>query len=348
MRNRYRSPDSFRARVAAVQTGKQRPLWSVMIPSYNCAAYLPETLRSVLAQGLGPDEMQIEVVDDASSDDPERVVRDVGQGRIAFFQQARNVGHIENFDTCLARATGHIVHLLHGDDLVKPGFYDRFQAAFASNPDIGAAFCRHEFIDESGRIVSTSEFEQSEPGVLPDALERLAREQRITTPSIVVKRSVYERLGSFDRRLVCSEDWEMWVRIAAHYPVWYEPRSLACYRMHLNSNTGRHIRTGEDMAYTRVAIEMFKSYLPPQIARHITQAARRTYAGSALSMAERMLAKGDFGAFAAQVREAFRLSCGLDVCAKLAQLVIRYCLSVIGLRKRPRCASDCEKDSTRF
>ena len=40
------------------------------------------------------------------------------------------------------------------------------------------------------------------------------------TPSIVVRRSVYERLGSFDRRLVCAEDWEMWVRIAAHYPIW--------------------------------------------------------------------------------------------------------------------------------
>ena len=55
-------------------------------------------------------------------------------------------------------------------------------------------------------------------GLLPDALAHLATEQRIMTPSIAVRRAVYERLGGFDRRLACAEDWEMWVRIAAAFP----------------------------------------------------------------------------------------------------------------------------------
>ena len=47
-----------------VPAGEARPFWSVMIPTYNCAVYLRETLASVLAQDPGPDRMQIEVVDD--------------------------------------------------------------------------------------------------------------------------------------------------------------------------------------------------------------------------------------------------------------------------------------------
>ncbi len=54
-----------------------RPFWSVMIPTFNCAAYLAQTLRSVLSQDPGPQEMQIEVIDDVSTrDDPEAVVRE--------------------------------------------------------------------------------------------------------------------------------------------------------------------------------------------------------------------------------------------------------------------------------
>ena len=45
--------------------------------------------------------------------------------------------------------------------------------------------------------------------------------------SIAVRREAYECLGGFDARLKCSEDWEMWVRIAARYPIWHEPAPLA-------------------------------------------------------------------------------------------------------------------------
>ena len=73
----------------------------------------------MLEQDPGLHEMQIEVVDDASTlDDPETVVREIGKGRVNFFRQSRNVGHTKNFETCLRRARGKVVHLLHGDDYV--------------------------------------------------------------------------------------------------------------------------------------------------------------------------------------------------------------------------------------
>ncbi|OWK21910.1 hypothetical protein AJ88_12880 [Mesorhizobium amorphae CCBAU 01583] len=120
-------------------------------------------------------------------------------------------------------------------------------------------------MDAHGQELSTPPAMQSSPGRLENAAVRLALEQQIMTPSIVVRRAVYEELGAFDRRLKCSEDWEMWVRIASQFPVWYEPQALALYRMHTQSNTGRHIRSAEDMAYTRMAIDIFKSFFQPSL-----------------------------------------------------------------------------------
>ena len=67
-----------RAIIFPVPEGIPRPLLSVMIPTYNCANYLRETLTSVLTQDPGVELMQIEVVDDHSTkDDPEAVVREL-------------------------------------------------------------------------------------------------------------------------------------------------------------------------------------------------------------------------------------------------------------------------------
>src|SRR5260370_41738394 len=82
----------------------KRPRWSVMIPAYNCSEYLRGNIQSVLQQDPGPEIMQIEVVDDASTDaDVESLVRDIGQGRVGYYRQPENVGSLRNFETSLNR-----------------------------------------------------------------------------------------------------------------------------------------------------------------------------------------------------------------------------------------------------
>ncbi len=315
---------SYRTEIPPITEGIARPFWSVMIPTYHCARFLRQTLESVLAQDLGPESMQIEVVDDGSTlDDPAAVVAEVGRGRVSFFRQERNVGHTKNFETCLRRARGKVVHLLHGDDYVMGGFYNKLQQAFEREPEIGAAFCRQIFMDDEGNRDAYSPLEQSESGILNNGLEHLALEQRIMTPSIVVRRDVYERLGGFDRRLICSEDWEMWVRIAAQYPIWYQIEPLAAYRMHAASNTGRHIRNGDDMRYTRLAIDIFKSYLPKDKADQWSKQARETYARSALDMAYSLYLKGDLPATLVQAREALYLSHSAKVIRQIGRFLVR-------------------------
>jgi glycosyltransferase involved in cell wall biosynthesis len=300
---------AHRAGIRPVDTNVRRPTWSVMIPTYNCAATLGETLSSVLQQDPGPDQMQIEVVDDASDrDDPEAVVRDIGAGRVRFFRQQHNVGLVRNFETCLQRSRGHYVHLLHGDDFVLAGFYRALQRGFESDPSVGAAFCRWMIVDEASNVRTIAEPRQDHAGELIDAAVHLAAEQHIVTPSIAVRREAYELLGGFDERLECAEDWEMWVRIAASFAVWYEPSLLAAYRNHPDSNTGRHHRLAEELRYTAVVIDMIGSYLPPDRAAAVVRTARHNYARTAVANARQFSAAGDREAARAHLRRAVELS----------------------------------------
>jgi glycosyltransferase involved in cell wall biosynthesis len=310
-----------------VPEGTKRPRWSVMIPTYNCAGFLRETLASVLAQDAGPDAMQIEVVDDASSDDPAAVVEELGAGRVGFFRQPVNKGQIANLATCVERARGEVVHLLHGDDLVLPGFYQALERGFASNPEVGAAFCRWKTVDGEGRDLATAEPEQESAGVLPDALGLLASEQRIVTPAIAVRRSVWERLGGFDSRLRCAEDWEMWVRIAAQYPIWYEPTLLAAYRRHDESNTGRNTRNAEELRYTKIAIELFEPLLPRERAQEIVSRARRAYARTALRNAEAFAKVPDWPAVRANLAMAARLDPSPRTFATAARAMLKAAIA---------------------
>jgi len=321
-----------RARILPVPEGTPRPLWSVMIPTYNCAKYLRETLVSVLAQDPGPERMQIEVVDDCSTkDEPEAVVQEIGMGRVVFHRQLKNVGHTRNFETCLHRSRGHFIHLLHGDDAVRPGFYARMEAALAGHPEIGAAFSRNVFIDERGNWTGLSPLEASQSGVLEDLLERQVVIQRIQTPAIVVRREVYETLGAFDRRLSWTEDWEMWTRIATKYPVWHEVEPLALYRTHANSNTGRYVRTGENLDDVNRCFSIIKNYVPTGGGERLTKQGRQIVARRALKGAAGMAAEGDFSSAIAQARAAFNLSVTPSIILPLFQFTFEFALQ--GLKR---------------
>jgi glycosyltransferase involved in cell wall biosynthesis len=293
-----------------------------MIPTYNCASYLRHTLRSVLEQAPPADQMQIEVIDDVSvRDDPARVVEEVGAGRVTFFRQPANVGPQANFTTCVQRASGHWVHILHGDDMVRPGFYDAMRRAGESDPAIQAAFCRVITMDEDNGWIDLSEKEQAAAGVVPHLIDRLAVFNQIMFPSIVVKRSAYEQLGGFHPELFHSADWDMWKRIAARFPVWYEPEPLALYRIHTMSDTSRLMRTGANIADARHAIEIAKSYLPPGRVAELSRKARLYHALYAIDLARERLLRGDWAAAGAQVRAGLSCSASPRVVAAVLGLV---------------------------
>lgn len=312
--------------IARLPDAPTRPFWSVMIPIYNCREdYLRETLQSVLCQDPGAGEMQIEVIDNCSTvGDPEAIVRELGGGRIDFHRQSKNIGAGENFNTCIRRARGQWVHILHGDDTIRPGFYAHLREGVVAHPEAAAAFCRLIYTNEHAQWTAFSEWEASKPGMLDDDFAmRQFMEQRIQFVSIVVHRSTYEELGGFRASMDHSMDWDMWKRVAATKPIYFHPDPMACYRLHPAADSSRIIRTGENVRRERQSIEWTCADLPPEHASRMRRAAMKAAGIRAVRRARQLWINGQREVAWRQLMEGMRCSLAPAVLARVAYFLLR-------------------------
>jgi glycosyltransferase involved in cell wall biosynthesis len=191
--------------------------------------------------------MQIEVVDDCSTkDDPQEVVREIGDNRVAFFRKPQNEGAIANFNTCIRRSTGHMVHILHGDDYILPGFYTTLEQGLDRYREAALIACRAFVVDESGEIDSMTprlrgleDFSREPPPVFEGNPFR--------TPAVVIRRRFYEEYGGFLHHLIHTADWEMWHRAIALVGGVIINQPLAAYRSFAHNDTGRLEKTAENI-----------------------------------------------------------------------------------------------------
>lgn len=309
-----------------------RPFWSVMIPTYNPRAdYLEQTLQSILEQDPGPDQMQIEVVDDCSTDDTaSEVTRRVGAGRVTFHGETQNRGLANAWNRCIERARGHWVHILHHDDIVLPGFYDQLRKG-AEETQAGAIFCRHAVVNSQGHWIQLSELHRESTGLLDDWHAKITAQQLIQCAAIAVRRRVYEQLGGFLPQLRYVPDWEMWQRIASQFPFCFEPSILACYRLHPNSATSGMMLDATDARDIREMIDLTMSYHTPARGRILAKKARLWWAEAAVCHARELLVKVGFAPAWRQIIEALRLSHNRRVIRNVCSVFVLW-LRIVGSR----------------
>jgi len=293
--------DSDPPPIRPVEGTAPRPGISVMVPSLEPDERICQTLASVLAQAPGAAEMQICVVDDASRPGiASRLVRSVDAGgRVEVVECAERLGLSGNWNRAIHLARGHFVHLLHQDDYVMPGFYARIGRGFDRAPSAGMAFCRARIVDGDDHLIKVASRLQWMPGVLANWLPAIAERQRVQTPCAVVARAAYEAVGGYRSDLHHALDWEMWVRIAARYQVWYDPRPLASYRRHAANETSRLVANGAVWPDMTRAIGLIAASLPAALRSRVLAASTRWCAASALRTANRQIAAGQTDAAAA-------------------------------------------------
>ncbi len=218
------------------------PSISVVIPTYNSAAFLPAAIASVRMQCVPVHE--IIVIDDGSTDETADLVRELGPG-ISYFRQ-------ENSGPALARnqgimlASGDFIALLDADDLWFPPALDRLIAAFDAHPEVALVTADKSIIDSDGRIVVKSWYQRN--GVLdmicglagepiPGALVLLTKTNFINTSVVLIRRRALLEVGLFDSSIRYGEDLELWTRIAARFPIIAVADQLGLYRQHATNVT---------------------------------------------------------------------------------------------------------------
>jgi glycosyltransferase involved in cell wall biosynthesis len=254
---------------ASVRLGRHGENLSIVIPTYNCARYLRETLESLKAQGSTIDEAQIEVLDDCSTmDDPQTAVREVWGDRVRFFRHPKNVGPTCNFNACLEHAQRPWIHILHGDDIVMPRAYIEFNKCIEIVPDAIAVFAQSAFIDSNSIWLAIT-------GPLgPEWQGRYEyhpiewRENPVQFAGVLISQEALRTVGGFDTRFVHAADYNLWWRLAKTGRVGYVNRCIGGYRVFEGNHsstlrrTGRNLREGVEQ--TNLA---YNDYTGPETSR---------------------------------------------------------------------------------
>jgi nucleoside-diphosphate-sugar epimerase len=278
--------------VALCSGSTTEPYWSVMIPTRNRFDYLQRTLRAVLDQDPGAARMQIQVVDNSTGDhSAESIIQSLGGGRVEYFRQPSDVGMAQNWNSCIARARGQWVHVLHDDDYVADGFYRSLESALAQYPSARLAFVRTGIVDFAENLICVTGMARPSNGIVADWPLQVIQRNELRCPAVVVRRDAYAEVGGFSHEFVFCPDLEMWCRLAARYPVLHLPEILAFYRVHGAAETARLKLRGEVFNDLHRALGRMRKLIPPDRQSAIDQFAIAN-AGETLSAARDAFAAG--------------------------------------------------------
>ena len=210
-----------------------RPLFSIVTPSLNQAAYLAYALSSVRHQGR-PSHEHI-VIDGGSSDDT-RVVLESAPGSLRYANGPIHLGHALNKGLKLAR--GRFIGWLNADDFYLPGALQAIERCFARNPDAQVVYGDAVIVDESGRVVRGLEEHGFDASIL------LYYGCYIPSTATFFRSELVEAgLLSLDTALHYAMDLELYLRLTASGVRFaYLPRDLAAFRWHDSAKSTRTSR----------------------------------------------------------------------------------------------------------
>lgn len=257
------------------------PLVSVLIPTYNRAATLGQTLDSIFSQSL--QDFEIILVDDASTDSTPDLLATYRDPRLHIYRNPTNLGQAGNANRCLSLATAPFVHFLYSDDFFLPDCLEKKVAAITSAPDIALVFAATQIIAPDGRpLLLRRPFRTDR--VLDGA--RLARhsfhfKNIYGEPSnVLFRRELATGLGGFAPELSCTIDWEFWLRLSCQSRVAYLSTPLSTFRISrsaITSNIGWTEFSEDDRTFIRLIHAANRLPLTPlDIALHrLTQYPRK-------------------------------------------------------------------------
>lgn len=200
-------------------------LVSVVIATYNMGHYLAQAVQSALSQSYR--NVEVQIVDDGSTDDTPKVTRQwEADPRVQVHTQS-NSGQASAKNTGVKLSRGRFVAFLDADDLWLPEKLSRQMELFRGRPEIGVVYSDYQCMDGDGRILSKG-VTNMRRGWVSGAL---LIENFVCYSAGVVRRECLERNGCFDESLGMGIDYDLWLRLSAHYQFDFVPEPTVRYRI---------------------------------------------------------------------------------------------------------------------
>jgi hypothetical protein len=212
---------------------------TIAIPTYNRSELLEITLKSVLTQDYS--DFQVLVLDNASTDDTESVVRSFADSRITYICNETNIGLLRNFNQAIERNYSPYLNILPDDDPMLPGFIRESVLTLDNYPCAALSVTGIEGIDINGNPVSMPD--DPPPEGLISGLEYLheivaGRNWVIHASSVMMRSSALEAVGALDiPHSKHSCDLNLYLRMAAQYDIVFIPKELSQVRIHPGQDT---------------------------------------------------------------------------------------------------------------
>jgi len=220
---------------------------TVTVMSYNNAAYLAQTIESVLSQeGVS---LELLVFDDRSTDDSVEVLKGyVGDPRFSFQINPVNLGMAGNYNRCVQSGSGRYLVVLGSDDVLYPGHLASLVAAMDACPSAALGYAQCNWIDENGTFIRYADHpghrQQSYSGGRDEVADLLTFDSYITPSAAILRRSVLPHVtlpeGGIHRHDLLAGDWELWIRLARQFPDFVFLRQASVgYRIHSGQISNR-------------------------------------------------------------------------------------------------------------
>ncbi len=226
---------------------KNKPLVSILIPTFNREKYLGQALNSALAQTYK--NIEIIVHDDASTDNTPGVLALYHDKRLKIIRTKINYGMLGGWNYIVGKAKGEYIKFLASDDLLESTCVEELVRSALSHPNAALITCQRKFIDEGGKVVKKMGFARK--SIVVDGLEHARwilttlRENKIGEPTAVLyPNRLVKGAGKYDKKFSQFADFEYWIRLLQFGDLVYIHKPLCSFRTHAGSNTSAAIRDG--------------------------------------------------------------------------------------------------------